>query len=116
MKEYAEAFFELTAKKDMSFLQAAEIPELAGRCGEKALWTFLNVIFYNPKSDLFDKAQLPVDIQLSAELLTFLTTYPSPTALGFYKSAAKDFLNLVDGIPGVNYQDGKKYEIPGDRT
>jgi len=117
MKEYAEAFFELTTTtQDMSFLQAAEIPELAGRCGEKALWTFLNVIFYNPKSDLFDKAQLPVDIQLSAELLTFLTTYPSPTVRGFYTSAAKDFLNLVDGIPGVNYQDGKKYEIPGDRT
>ncbi len=119
MGDYADAFIALTAaKKDMSFLQAEEISEMAGRCGEKALWSVLNMIFYNRETGLLDVTMVPAEIQKSClpEFASFIATHSNPKAPKFYKEAYKDFLKLVDTIPGVTYHGGKTYEMPGERS
>jgi ankyrin repeat protein len=118
MEQYADTFLTLTAaKKDVSFLQAEEIREMAGYCSEKALWSVLNLIFYNPEKETLDLTMVPVEVQKSClpEFATFIATYSNPKVPKFYQSAYKDFLKLVHGIKDVRYLSGE-VEIPGERS
>jgi ankyrin repeat protein len=118
MEQYADTFLTLTAaKKDVSFLQAEEIREMAGYCSEKALWSVLNLIFYNPEKETLDLTMVPVEIQKSClpQFVTFIATYSNPKVPKFYQSAYKDFLKLVHGIQEVKYLRGT-VEIPGERS
>ena len=116
--DYADTFLSLTVSEgDVSFLQAEEIAEMGGYCGEKALWSVFNMILYNPETKLLDIAILPVGVQKSClpEFASFISTYPNPTIVGFYKLAYKDFLKLVHKISGVRYV-RSIVEIPGERS
>jgi len=118
MKQYADTFLELTvSKKDLSFLQAEEIAGMARYCSEKALWSVLNIIFYNRETGLLDLAMVPEEIQKTClpEFASFIFTYSNPTTPKFYQLAHKDFLKLVHGIDGVKYLRGS-VEVPGERS
>ncbi len=118
MGNYADTFLELAkSKNDVSFLQAQEIQEMKGFCGEKALWSVLNMIFYNPETQLLDLTILPENVQKSClpVLREFIEKYSNPKTSKFYSLASKDFLNLVHGIEGVRYV-RSIVEIPGERS
>ena len=118
MTDYADTFVALTTtKKDMSFLQAEEIAEMRGYCSEKAVWSVLNMLFYNPEKGILDLSMVPEEIQKTClrEFVSFIQKYSNPNVSKFYQSSHKDFLNLVHGIEGVRYLRGS-VEIPGERS
>ena len=117
MIDYADTFFAIVnAKKDASFFLQAEAG--AGKCGETALWSVLNLFLYNFETELLDLTMLPENVRKNClpEFVAFVAKYSNPKVPKFYKSAYKDFLKLVDAIPGVKYYGGKTYEIPGERS
>ncbi len=81
-------------------------------CAETALNDLLNIIAYNDVEKKFTVTMLPEAVQssLSPRFRAFYEKYNDPKKVNI-PEVQQAFMNMVSGIDGIEYVDGKNYEI-----
>ena len=85
-------------------------------CGEDAVWTVLNFVFYNPETGEFDTDLIPQDIVLHPEFKAFLEKYPAPQNSDYVEKSKEEWMNFISDVPSLKYLGGKNYELSCDST
>lgn len=75
-------------------------------CGEDALWTVVNFMLYNEKTDRLDLELLSKKREVLPAFKTFIETYSNPRVPRYSELAKQSWMNLVSNVPGVVYIKG----------
>ncbi len=86
-------------------------------CADGTLRTLINMLFYNPDTQILDLSVLPESVQKTCnpQLQDFIKKHTYPlSSPQYYENSLADWLAVISEIPGIRYKTGN-FEIISNR-